>query len=721
MKKIKFNKLNLKRFCVSIVLVGILITNTIVFAMEEENLQPLHTEDFINWQSLSEEEKENTVIPRTYTTLMTDEILEQYNKNYISYREQILSRNFTKSLANQLIRAATYNSTSYNLNNDISVDVKHQGITNECWAFSVVSSLETNLELNKNIQKRFSTRHMDYATARTFKDGINPLGYGREVGDGGLAPFGLSYLTNGQGAVLESDMPFENNEEKINLADINKDIDTIVTSYVSLPTIYKKYDTNNQKVIYTNGGTGSSLVTYTDNEVEQMRNIIKDHIVKYGAVAAVTAGNHARYYNTSPINKATAYFCNDTTIVRDHAVTIIGWDDNYSKNNFTGSVKPYNDGAYIVLNSYGTENFDNGYLYISYEDVLIETLLYGIKSTSDVDYDKLYQYNPYGDNSALGIQGINEGYIASIYNRDASKEEVLNYVGISIPDNVSLEIYVNPNGNSTIISGLIKIAETEVLEPGYHRIPVKETKLTGNTFAIVVKEKSTQNRFYFSIETGVDNSIYENITGNPGKTLFSFDGYSWKNLSTQIISGLNMTKSDVCIKAFTEYAEIESEDKPTDEEKPTPDEENKPTDETKPNEEDNKITISSEIYEIKGQDIYKVVHNTDVKKFKENIETNSKTIEIYDEDGNKIKENEIIKNGMILKLSDGTSYELIVRGDLNCSGTISLIDFSKFLAHYTEDPNYALTGAPLKAADLSCDGKISLIDLSQMIVLYTSI
>ena len=40
---------------------------------------------------------------------------------------------------------------------------------------------------------------------------------------------GLSYLSNGTGAVLEQDMPFEDNENQILLSAIDKKADTTIT------------------------------------------------------------------------------------------------------------------------------------------------------------------------------------------------------------------------------------------------------------------------------------------------------------------------------------------------------------------------------------------------------------------------------------------------------------------------------------------------------------
>ena len=76
----------------------------------------------------------------------------------------------------------------------------------------------------------------------------------------------------------------------------------------------------------------------------------------------------------------------------NHAVLIIGWDDYYfpySNNgqDFTGDFEWKNQGAYIALNSYGTDNYYDGYIYISYDDFFVEQSLYGITDVSDDKYN----------------------------------------------------------------------------------------------------------------------------------------------------------------------------------------------------------------------------------------------------------------------------------------------------------------------------------------------
>ena len=74
----------------------------------------------------------------------------------------------------------------------------------------------------------------------------------------------------------------------------------------------------------------------------------------------------------------------------------------------------------------------------------------------------------------------------------------------------------------------------------------------------------------------------------------------------------------------------------------------------------------------------------------------------------------IIFNGEI-------TYKLVVRGDINGDGKVTLTDISRLVFHYNEYEEYQLTDAPLKAADMNYDGKISLTDLSQLVFYYSSI
>ena len=695
---------NFKKICLGVVSLAIILSGVSVFAYDDCQLTTSLTEDFVNWQNLPDEEKQGKLVPRISTLDISEESISEDLETDIGLREQVLTGNFEKNSKIALVGNNGYQLSSYNLNDErnVNVKVKHQGNTNECWAFSMTSVLETNLALTKNIQKEFSPRHMDYSFVRTFIDGINQDNLNREAGMGGLSQFAIAYLTNGRGAVLESDMPFEDNYNKIYLSDLNKRVDTIATETVTFPELYKTYSSDGS-VTYTNGGTDQNRVVYSEEEVKEFRNSIKNHIANYGAISAVTAGSLSEYYsNQSNPLKSSAYFCNDPSVERDHAITIVGWDDNYSRNNFTGAAKPKKDGAYICLNTYGISNFNNGYLYISYDDVLIETYLYGIKSASAVDYDKIYQYNPTGENTSVGINSVSTGYIAEIFNRDDSNEENLQYVGVNLPSDMYLSIYVNPTGDELSLDKCVLTKVTEKLSAGYHRIPIDSINLYGDKFAVIIKETSAEKSFEFSIEVALENSIFSTIQGNPGKSLYSTDGEEWSMLSSQRVVGFNMRTADMTIKAFTLNGHVEEEG-------------GGPDDPEVPDNPDNPSQIiTSNNYTIKNRYIYKVSDKTTVENFKNNISTSSSDVFIYDGD-KQINGTDFVKTGTKVKLSDDTIYTIIVRGDCSCDGRISLIDLSKIIAHYGDENHYGLRGNSLKAADLNFDGRVSLIDVSQIV------
>ena len=54
--------------------------------------------------------------------------------------------------------------------------------------------------------------------------------------------------------------------------------------------------------------------------------------------------------------------------IANHAVTVVGWDNHFSKDNFLADHKPPEDGAWIVRNSWGSNWGMDGYFYLSYYD-----------------------------------------------------------------------------------------------------------------------------------------------------------------------------------------------------------------------------------------------------------------------------------------------------------------------------------------------------------------
>lgn len=102
-------------------------------------------------------------------------------------------------------------------------------------------------------------------------------------------------------------------------------------------------------------------VSYMDNYApdEEKRKLIKQSIVDYGGVFAAVNGSDI----SSVSEEENEYACYSTRLFVNHAVTIVGWDDDYSASNF--KTEPKGNGAWLVKNSYGYELMDGG-MYGSY-------------------------------------------------------------------------------------------------------------------------------------------------------------------------------------------------------------------------------------------------------------------------------------------------------------------------------------------------------------------
>ncbi len=393
-----------------------------------------------------------------------------------------------------------------------NMKIRNQGDSNACWTFAMLSSLETNLAL-KNKQKvyDFSEKHMNYATSRMFKDGkINDNGFNRSVQDEGTFEIAIAYLTNGSGAVAEIEMPFTDDNELISISELkNKKVITEVLDTTEFPS----YE--------------------AENVTNEFKNQMKEHIKNYGSISANIHGAEifSDYYN----NETGALYCdNKQNCPIDHGVSIIGWDDNYSTDNFNTDHKPTNNGAWIIRNSWGeeyqtdleklreeikqiffaaypqecqnnnwnestdipndiadqiiTEDYgytisgnkayskigDNGIMYVSYEDVNIYSKLAGIEKASDkVTYDNIYQYNELGQNSDIEISS-SKVYLGNIFTKKSATKEFLTKVSLYAPETYKCKVYVNTKGASMNKEDLeqvrLKNGESETIKPGYHTL-----------------------------------------------------------------------------------------------------------------------------------------------------------------------------------------------------------------------------------------------------------
>ncbi len=235
---------------------------------------------------------------------------------------------------------------------ELTLEVRQQQL-NTCWAFGSLSSFETLLlKNNESNIKILSPQHANY-WGLTRKDGT---GWQRGFEDPGYSFIPLGYLTSWAGPLKESEFPEESSQ----------------ADYDSL-TKTPKY--------------GLTEAIYFDSTTDH--NAIKEMILEYGSVVA--SFNSTADYMTD----YTTFYCSDTSLTVNqllgHCVSVVGWDDNYSKENFRDSISgtPSKDGAWLVKNSWGSYINDiGGYFWISYEDVWLFNSIFG-PSYALTEYEEL--------------------------------------------------------------------------------------------------------------------------------------------------------------------------------------------------------------------------------------------------------------------------------------------------------------------------------------------
>lgn len=117
----------------------------------------------------------------------------------------------------------------------------------------------------------------------------------------------------------------------------------------------------------------SKMMLLPKTNVETYVSEIKAMLKLYGAVAVgcYCGDDSGCIYEDKENLKKTVCYYSMTKKNANHMMAIVGWDDDFSKENFKKDMRPQNNGAFKMKNSRGTgteEDKRDGYAWVSYED-----------------------------------------------------------------------------------------------------------------------------------------------------------------------------------------------------------------------------------------------------------------------------------------------------------------------------------------------------------------
>lgn len=431
-------------------------------------------------------------------------LVEKDGEFFISLNDlsDLLSYNWSFDYGeNGMITADTSESTSvvpasYDLRTRERVSkIRDQGSYLTCWAFAATSAVESSLLPSQ--KELFSVDHMTMSNS-----------FDTDQYDGGEDTMGMAYLAAWQGPVYEKDDP------------------------------------------YGDGISDDTLEPVA--HVQQMRIIdakdfdgIKTAVFKYGGVQTSlyntlhSSSPYSEYYNSE-----TSAYCYIGKEKPNHDVLIIGWDDNYSKDNFQSEVE--GDGAFICQNSWGEEFGEDGVFYVSYYDTNIGThnIVYtGIEGTDN--YDHIYQSDLCGWIGKIGYEKESI-YGANVF--EAESDETIEAASFyATGANTEFELYVVKNfDGKDSLQKRTKVAAGVVERAGYYTIPLEKKMEVdrGEKYAIVLYIKTPGATHPLAIEYDTGEESLRSIDLEDGEGYISSKGTKFDNVKEK-------QDCNLCIKAFT--------------------------------------------------------------------------------------------------------------------------------------------------------------------------
>jgi C1A family cysteine protease len=397
--------------------------------------------------------------------------------------------------------------SSYDLRTSgLVTPVRDQGYSYEtCWAFATFASLESNLLINEGLTEDFDFSER----ALAFND------FDWDCYDGGNMYISSAELTAARDPFAESEYP-----------------------YSRMPT---------------NPGVEGTLDTIRyyvrETPVYDTANEIKNAIMTRGALFTSFYANSAYFNDTTPADAEYYYYPASGGAHANHAVAIVGWDDDVSRTLFTGAGgNPPADGAWLIKNSWGTGWHGDGYFWLSYHDKYMlpgEGGLYGASFSDAVPqpqaYKTVYEYDDFGY-----VWGRATSTAVNAFTPTAEEDlAAVNFWTVLDGDQYDLRIYDDfsiTSGPSTLLA-----RETGTMANwGNHTVDLTDpvSLTTGDDFFVYLE--ITGGGDYPMAADGAFAGYSSNCTANPGESYYRWNG-SWYDLNVEY----PQDEANFCIKALT--------------------------------------------------------------------------------------------------------------------------------------------------------------------------
>lgn len=411
---------------------------------------------------------------------------------------------------------------------------KVQGNTGCCWAFAAISAAETNM-----IKKGLADTDVDYSEAHLVWFGLRTLAQSKKdptYGDGiySESPFedggnwcrSLFALARWSGVQTEENVPFDG----FPFPEGNYPESMRYDSYAHLQA--------------------SQYISETD------RDSVKQAILDCGSIT--TSYYHSNSFINITENDGVCYYQRSVKNT-NHTVAVIGWDDNYSKDNFLRT--PEGDGAWLVKNSWGKSKAGGEYLWISYYDTSLSYFVTYEMESAD-NYDNINQYDGFGYKGWGFVKGYNRLSMANVF-KTGAKETVraVSFHTVQPEISYTAEIYTDiPVGGSPTDGTLASTQSGYMKHRGYITVPLETpVPLDGNTrYAAVITITAPEGT-----DACVPLEFPEGFDGASDRSYYAKEGQSYMTVNRSFDEWIDTATqgfNNACIKTFTDSDSLHLKD-----------------------------------------------------------------------------------------------------------------------------------------------------------------